>query len=161
MSIATRRRIPEVRAIFITPTPAGAMKSIQHVEAVAGKGLAGDRYGESVGTFSDRVGPARQVTFIEEESIEAIARDQKIVIDPSESRRNILTRGAALNHLVGREFRVGAVRLRGVKLCEPCAHLERLTGREGLTAALTHRGGLNAEVLMGGTICIGDEIVIE
>jgi MOSC domain-containing protein YiiM len=63
----------------------------------------------------------------------------------------------ALNHLVGREFQIGDVRLRGLKLCEPCSHLQQLTGKP-MIKALLHRGGLRAEILIGGTIKPGDRI---
>jgi MOSC domain-containing protein YiiM len=66
--------------------------------------------------------------------------------------------GVALNHLVGTEFRVGEVRLKGVRLCEPCGYLERVTGLP-VKAGLVHRGGLRAQVLSGGTIRVGDPVV--
>jgi len=59
--------------------------------------------------------------------------------------------------LVGRDFQVGEVRLRGVRLCEPCSHLEGLT-REGVLTGLVHRGGLRADIISGGTIRVGDAI---
>jgi MOSC domain-containing protein YiiM len=68
-----------------------------------------------------------------------------------------VTRGVPLNHLVGREFTVGGVRLRGIKLCEPCAHMESLS-RPGARKALLHRGGLRAQILESGTIRAGDPI---
>lgn len=69
-----------------------------------------------------------------------------------------MTRGVALNHLVGREFTIGDVTLRGVRPCEPCGHLERLT-RPGVLKGLIHRGGLRAVVVSGGVIRVGDAIV--
>ena len=79
------------------------------------------------------------------------------MLDPGNSRRNIVTKGVALNHLVGREFRVGEVTLRGIRLCEPCGHLEELT-QKGVMQALVHRGGLRAQILIDGTIRVGDTI---
>jgi MOSC domain-containing protein YiiM len=73
------------------------------------------------------------------------------------SRRNLLTRGVPLNHLIGREFTVGEVVLRGIRLCEPCDHLEGLTVK-GIKDGLHHRGGLRAEILHGGTLQPGDAI---
>ena len=70
-----------------------------------------------------------------------------------------MTRDVALNHLVEREFLIGRVRLRGTRLCEPCAHLEQLTER-GALRGLVHRGGLRAEILSGGTIHVGDPITL-
>ena len=86
-----------------------------------------------------------------------MARDNEMQIAPGDARRNVVTRGVALNHLVGREFRVGGVRLRGVRLCEPCSHLEGLT-RPGVLDGLVHRGGLRAQILTEGEIRVGDPI---
>ena len=87
----------------------------------------------------------------------ALQRDYQVEIDPGEARRNIVTRGVPLNQLVGREFEVGATRLRGTRLCEPCSHLEGLT-RKGVVRGLVHRGGLRADILAEGTIRVGDDI---
>jgi MOSC domain-containing protein YiiM len=62
-----------------------------------------------------------------------------------------------LNHLVGLEFQVGEVRLRGIRLCEPCAHLERLLDKP-VVPGLRHRGGLRAQVLTEGVIRVGDAV---
>jgi MOSC domain-containing protein YiiM len=78
-------------------------------------------------------------------------------LDPGATRRNIVTRGVPLKHLVGQQFRVGDVTLRGLRLCEPCAHLERLS-HPGVREALIHRGGLRAQILTDGTIRVGDSI---
>ena len=85
-------------------------------------------------------------------------RDYDVELDAGRSRRNIVTRGVALNHLVEKEFKIGAVTLRGTRLCEPCAHLEKLSGK-GVLRGLIHRGGLRAEISTGGTIRVGDEVV--
>ncbi|MFQ5896901.1 MAG: MOSC domain-containing protein [Candidatus Methylomirabilia bacterium] len=138
------------------------MVSVGEVRALAGRGLEGDRYFHRVGTYSDKPAPrggppAREVTLIEIEAIEALKREYGIALDPGDSRRNIVTRGVSLNHLVGREFRVGGVALRGARLCEPCSHLEQLT-QQGVLRALVHRGGLRAEILRDGMIRVGDSV---
>src|SRR5947208_13163227 len=132
----------EVVAIHIADEAEAQMRAVDRVRAVPGKGLEGDRYFRASGTYSDRPGPGREITLIESEAIEAMARDNELAIAPGEARRNVVTRGAPLNHLVGREFLVGGVRLRGIRLCEPCSHLEGLT-RRGVLAGLVHRGGLS------------------
>ena len=83
-----------------------------------------------------------------------------ITLAASESRRNVTTRGVALNDLVGRRFRVGDVVLQGTRLCEPCTHLEAVTGKP-LMRPLVHRAGLRAMILVGGTISVGDAIAAE
>lgn len=148
----------EVASIYIADRAEAPMRSVDRVRAVPGKGLEGDRYFEASGTYSSSPGPGREVTLIESEAIEAMARDNGITIPTGAARRNVITRGAPLNHLVGTEFDVGPVRLRGIRLCEPCSHLESLT-RKGLIAGLVHRGGLRAQVLTEGDIRVGDPIV--
>ncbi|TMI90280.1 MAG: MOSC domain-containing protein [Bacillati bacterium ANGP1] len=133
------------------------MIPVKEVRAVPGQGLEGDRYFHRKGTYSEKPGPDREVTLIEIEAIEALKRDYRVALDPGDSRRNIATRGVPLNQLVGREFTVGAVGLRGIRLCEPCGHLEGLT-REGVRAGLVHRGGLRAQILTGGVIRPGDPV---
>lgn len=134
-----------------------AMSSVPAVRAVPGKGLEQDRYHDGIGTFSKPGSPDREVTLIEEEAIEALRRDYEIAFDAGDSRRNIVTRGVPLNHFVGREFRVGEVTLRGIRLCEPCGHLERVSGRP-VRAGLVHRAGLRAQIVTGGIIRAGDPI---
>ena len=124
---------------------------------MTGKGLEGDRYFKQVGTYSNRPEPGRQVTLIEIETIEALKRDLNINLGLGDSRRNIVTRGAPLNHLVGKQFRVGSVTMRGTRLTEPCSYLESLT-MKGVRSSLEHRAGLSAQILDGGTVRVGDPI---
>ena len=147
----------EVVSLHITADRSTPTESVDSVRAVPERGLDGDRYFFERGTYSDRPGPWREITLIELEAIEALARDNELSVAPGETRRNVVTRGAPLNHLVGREFLVGEVRLRGVRLCEPCTHLEGLT-RRGMVSGLVHRGGLRAQILNEGTIRVGDPI---
>jgi len=147
----------QVMAIQITSSAGEKMVSIREVKAIAGKGLEGDRYLSERGKFSDKPGPARQLTLIELEAIEALQREDSIELSPLESRRNIVTRGVPLNHLVNKRFRLGDVVARGVKLCEPCEYLEEVTQKK-VISGLTHRGGLRAEILQGGIIRVGDKI---
>ena len=148
---------PTVLSIHIAPTAAAAMTSVKEVRAVKSKGLEGDRYAAKLGTYSKDPGSGRDVTLIESEAIEALRRDYQIELAADESRRNIVTRGISLNHLVGKDFRVGEAVLRGTRLCEPCAHMEKLTVK-GALRGLIHRGGLRAEIVKGGTIRVGDSI---
>jgi|SRR5664279_2753125 len=147
-----------VEAIHITDAAEAAMRSLAEVTAIAGVGLEGDRYAAKKGTFSAKDKPGRQITLVEAEAIEALERELGLVLAPGETRRNVVTRGVALNHLVGRDFSVGGARLRGHELCEPCSDLARMTGKPPILAGLVHRGGLRAEILEGGLIRVGDEV---
>jgi MOSC domain-containing protein YiiM len=132
------------------------MVAVPEMRAIAGSGIEGDRYCREEGTFSKKT-PSNQVTLIEAEALKAVAEDYGLAIAAEESRRNVVTCGMALNHLVGREFTIGGVRLRGLRLCEPCSHLEKLCGKQ-MIKALRHRGGLRAEILNDGIIKVGDII---
>jgi MOSC domain-containing protein YiiM len=143
-----------LEAIFIGAVKNQPLQAVQRAGLVAGAGIVGDRKNQS---NAKRPDPSGEVTLIEAEAIEAAGRDYNLQFEGLQSRRNLLTRGVALNHLVGREFQVGEVRLRGIMLCEPCGHLEKLT-IPGIREALIHRGGLRAQVLKGGTIAVGDRI---
>jgi MOSC domain-containing protein YiiM len=146
-----------VAALMIGLERKEPMISVPEVRAIAGAGLEGDRYCRERGTFSKKL-PSNQITLIEAEALEAAERDYGIELTAEESRRNVLTCGMALNHLVGREFQIGEVRLRGLKLCEPCTHLQQLTAKAVLKA-LRHRGGLRAEIMGGGVIKVGEKIM--
>lgn len=148
-----------VVAINIAPKGRAPMSTVSEARAVPGKGLDGDRYFHQVGTFSNKPGPDRELTLIEVEALEGLKRDYAIDLEPRDSRRNIVTRRVPLNHLVGREFKVGGATLKGIRLCEPCSHLEELT-RDGVKRGLVHRGGLRAEIVSEGTIRVGDAIEI-
>lgn len=150
----------ELAAIHIAPVKAGPMRALGSVRAVAGRGLEGDRYFLKAGTFTKAADPDRadrQVTLIEEEALAAAAAAGS-ALTAAQSRRNLLTRGVPLNHLVGKEFQVGSVRFRGLLLCEPCKHLEGLSV-PGARERLIHRGGLRAEVLTDGVLSVGDAVV--
>jgi MOSC domain-containing protein YiiM len=131
---------------------------VDAVEARAGEGLVGDRYFVQAGTFSKKKGPDREITLIETEALEALQRDYGETLAPVESRRNIATRGVPLNHLVGRQFRLGEVVVQGIRLCEPCGHLQKVSGKEKVKDGLQHRGGLRAQILKSGVIREGDEV---
>lgn len=139
-----------VHGIYTAPAEGAPTRPRTEVRAVPGMGLDGDRHAES--------GDAAQVSLIESEAIAAAQRDYGLTLEEGQARRNLVTVGVPLNHLVGREFTVGEVRLRGVSLCEPCGHLQELTGQK-VVRALRHRGGLYAEILSGGTIRPGDPVV--
>jgi len=149
-----------VESIHITPRAEAPMEAKAEITLRTGAGIEGDRYAIGTGTYSTKPKPGRQITLIEAEAIEALARELGMALAPGETRRNLVTRGVALNHLVGRDFSVGAVRLRGHELCEPCKYLAGLTGRADILPGLIHRGGLRAEILEGGVIRVGDEVRI-
>lgn len=143
----------KVLYIYTKPTAGADVQARDSVLAIPGRGLQGDRYAQNP---EGSTSPDQEVTLIEIENIEGV-KQHGIHLHPSQTRRNIVTQGIALNELVDAEFLVGEVRLRGVRLCEPCAYLEGLTAK-GLVKALVHKAGLRAQILNEGTITVGDEI---
>jgi hypothetical protein len=149
---ADRRSDGRVEALAIAAAAEAPMTLIDQATAHAGRGLDGDRYVRGEGTFSNPHSRGHDLTLIEAEVVEALG------VAPEVPRRNVVTRGIDLNALVGRRFRVGEVECEGQRLCEPCAHLQRLTD-PGLLRALVHRGGLRADIVSGGVIRVGDAVV--
>jgi len=140
-----------VEAIVIAPAAEAPPTRVEHARAIAGRGLDGDRYTDGSGTFSPGPGGGRALTLIEGEVLDELG------LAPEQARRNVVTRGMRLNPLVGARFKVGGLECAGRRLCEPCAHLERL-GEPGMLRALVHRGGLRADILADGEIAVGDAI---
>lgn len=139
-----------VAGILVAPAAEAPLRRVDTAAAAAGRGLVGDRYERSQGTFS-APGRGYELTLVEAEVLD------EIDLPWEDARRNIVTRGISLNALVGRRFRVGPVECVGRRLAEPCAHLEKLA-RPGLLRPLVHRGGLRADILTAGTISVGDEV---
>jgi len=107
-----------VISINVARSAEAPMESVEEIRAVPGKGLEGDRYFLRQGTYY-KPQPDRELTLVEAEAIEAFRDDFKLDFDLSATRRNVVTRGVPLNHLVGKEFWIGDVKARGLRLCEP------------------------------------------
>jgi hypothetical protein len=144
-----------VEALALAPTAEADMRLLDVAHALEGRGLDGDRYAASAGTFSPRTGhrPGYDLTLIAAEVLDELAAAGD-PIDFASTRRNVLTRGIDLDALIGSTFTIGDVLCRGRRRCEPCAHLERVSG-SGHLRPLIHRGGLRADILTGGTIRTG------
>ena len=139
----------EVIRISITPVAEDPMQAVNEVRAVPGRGLEGDRYFDH-----PKMEPKRELSLVEAEAIEAFRGEFKIDFGLDGTRRNVITRGVPLNHLVGKEFWIGDVKARGIQLCEPCATLQRLSHPKVLPG-LVHRAGLRAQILTEGMIRVG------
>jgi MOSC domain-containing protein YiiM len=146
-----------IEAIYIGAVEAAPLHEVPEARAETGKGLVGDRKYRDNFPPAKREQPGRDLTLIEAEALETLADEHGIELGPGESRRQLVTRGARLNPLVGKRFRVGEVECMGIELCEPCTHLQSLT-QPGVMRGLVHRGGLRADILKGGTIRPGDPV---
>ena len=136
-----------VEAIHLGAPRVAELWTVDSVVAVAGKGLEGDRH------FHEDGAPSGQaLTLVDADVVEEVG------LAPGATRRQLTVRGVNVNELVGKRFRVGEVECLGVELCEPCRHLEQMT-RPGIIKELAHRAGINADILAGGTIRVGDPVV--
>ncbi|MFL5957902.1 MAG: MOSC domain-containing protein [Solirubrobacterales bacterium] len=135
-----------VERITLVLDATGATRTVNSVDAEAGRGLEGDYHDD--------------LTLIAAEALDGLREDTGIELTGEQSRRNLLTRGIDLNALVGKTFRVGPIECVGVELCEPCAHLTSLTHPQVLRG-MVHRAGLNADILTDGEIAIGDPVVAQ
>ncbi|MDE2015333.1 MAG: MOSC domain-containing protein [Patescibacteria group bacterium] len=150
-----------VVGIFICSRAGDPLNSVPSAFAVAGKGLQGDRYEMGTGVYSKLENKVRQVSII---ASEAIIKANEGLIDrflPGETRRNIIVGGISpeeLNKLVGKEFYIGCVRMRGAELCHPCDRPSAITKKDDFRKAFQMRGGLLAEVLFDGPISVGDTL---
>lgn len=147
-----------VEGLAIAPAAEAGMQVVDAAQALAGRGLDGDRYAAGAGTFSPRADrrPGYDLTLVAAEVLDELAA-AGVAVDFAATRRNVLTRGIDVNALVGRTFRIGDVLCEGRRLCEPCVHLDRLSG-PGLIRPFIHRGGLRADVLSDGEIRPGAAI---
>jgi len=146
-----------VESLFIAASARQTPVSVAEVVAVVERGLQGDRYFYRRGSYSHWPGRGRDVTLIEAEVLASLPAN--CAISGAQARRNIVTRGLRLNALVGQFFQLGEVVLYGVRLCDPCTHLDKLT-QPGVMAALVGRGGLRADIIEGGVIRLGDGVAV-
>jgi MOSC domain-containing protein YiiM len=147
-----------VVALHICPRSYLPMRAQTCVTLIAGVGIQGDRYATNAGFYSDRPEPGRQITLFEEETLEALERDHKMVLCAADHRRNVTTRGVALNHLVKRQFRLGETILEGTRLSTPCRHIEQILGQDVFSLFL-NRCGLHARIVGGGVLRVGDKLI--
>lgn len=135
--------------IGIRPGRKKPLFSLQEVEAITQKGLAGDH-------FSGAVGSKRQVTLIQQEHINAVASFMQVKeVSPELLRRNIVTKGINLLALKDKTFWIGEVLLEYTGECHPCSRMEETLGAGGYNAMRGH-GGITARILNGGKISIND-----
>ena len=147
-----------VEGLAVAPAAEAPMQLLESAQARAGRGLDGDRYAAGAGTFSPRAErrPGYDLTLIAAEVLDELAAGGA-ALDFAGSRRNVLTRGIDLTALIGRTFRIGDVLCEGRRQCEPCSHLERLSG-PGVLRPLIHKGGLRVDIRSDGEIRLGAPI---
>lgn len=147
-----------IREIYIGPEREGPMTSVSRVQAIAGKGLTGDRYANGLGSYSKSKG-LRDVTLMEIESLWDFYRSTGIDLHPSLTRRNIITEGICLPDLIGQSFTIGSVPFLALRPCPPCTHLARLVGMPHILPGLARSAGIYAQILEDGMISVEDPLL--
>lgn len=146
-------------SIYVAPAAGAPIALVPHAEALAGRGLAGDRYAAGTGSFSRWPGKGRAVTLISAEALAEAEAAFGVDVSHGEHRRNLVVAGVDLRSLLGGRFRIGEALFEGARVCAPCKYLVRVTGQARAFDALVGRGGIRAEVLEGGVIAEGDAVV--
>ena len=142
----------KVSKICITNKSSEEMQDVTNVEVIANKGIVNDRY------FSENNDQDLQITLIESENIDYYNEISETKISYMNFRRNIITKGIQLNDLVGKEFLIGNIKMKGHRLCDPCRYLQEKLEQKNLVKKLLNRGGLRCEILTDGTISVNDPI---
>lgn len=145
-------------SIYVAPVAGALAARVPRVEAVAGRGLAGDRYASAVGSFSRWPGKGRAVTLVSAEALAEAEAAFGVALSDGEHRRNLVVAGVDLRALLGGRFQIGGALFEGARVCAPCKYLVRVTGQERIFDALVGRGGIRAEVIEGGTVSEGDPV---
>ena len=145
-------------SIYVAPSAGAPVVRVPRAEALAGRGLAGDRYAAGEGSFSRWPGRGRAVTLVSAEALAEAEAAFGVRVSEGQHRRNLVVEGVDLRGLIGGRFRIGGALFEGARVCAPCKYLVRVTGQERVFDALVGRGGLRAEVLEGGPFAEGDAV---
>ncbi len=138
------------------------MLNVNQIVLEVGKGIFGDRYYNQEGTFSNKgeIQPDRDVTLIEIKKINDLNKEHNLDITAEDLRRNIVVSNCDLNSLVGKEFQIGEVVLKGLRLCEPCSYLSNKLNNEEVLSQMVHKAGLRAQIIKGGSIDLNSQLEI-
>ena len=153
----------KIAKLLISKDTQSDMLNVNQIVLEVGKGIFGDRYYNQEGTFSNKgeIEPDRDVTLIEIEKIDALNKEYDLNITAEDFRRNIVVSNCDLNSLVGKEFQIGEVVLKGLRLCEPCKYLSNKLDNEQVLSQMVHKAGLRAQIIKGGSIDLNSQVEVK
>ena len=149
--------------LLISKDPKSTMLNLNQIVLEAGKGIFGDRYYNQEGTFSNKgeIEPDRDVTLIEIEKIDALNKEHNLDITAEDLRRNIVVSNCDLNSLVDKEFQIGEVVLKGLRLCETCKYLSDKLNEKKVLTEMVHKAGLRAQIIKSGSIDLNSQVEVK
>lgn len=146
--LQTLPQLGRVDWIGLRPVHRAPVVLAGEVQAVAGRGLEGDRARSGV----------REVTLIQAEHLIALASLlHRQPVDPSLLRRNLVVSGINLLALKDRHFQIGTAIMAYTGQAHPCSRMEEALGAGALNAMRGH-GGITARVIHSGTVRVGDAV---
>ena len=153
----------KIAKLLISKDTQSDMLNVNQIVLEIGKGIFGDWYYNQEGTFSNKgeIEPDRDVTLIEIEKIDALNKENDLNITAEDFRRNIVVSNCDLNSLVGKEFQIGEVVLKGLRLCEPCKYLSNKLDNEKVLSQMVHKAGLRAQIIKGGSIDLNSQVEVK
>ncbi len=123
---------------------------VPEIECIAGRGIKGDRFYDYKDDYKG------QITFFSFDIFEKLRLHFGLTDkSPGALRRNVITSGIDLNDLIGEDFSIQGVQLRGTAHCRPCYWLDQAVA-PGTEDFLQGNGGLRAQILTDGAITVGD-----
>ena len=143
----------KVLEIGISENKSNKIVNVNDVDAIKGKGLVDEKH------FKEDNKKRCQITLIEIENINHYNKITGTTIPAINFLRNIVTEGIQLNVLLGKEFFIGAVKVKAHDLCKPCKNLQESLQQKNTVKELLHTGGLRCEILSSGKICVDDQII--
>ena len=147
------RSIPQVGKVEwlgVRPAARAEIEVRQQIEVDVEHSILGDHYRGAAGS-------KRQVTLLQSEHLDVLQKILGVSIVPEMLRRNIVVSGINLQSLKGHEFQIGGAILKGTGNCPPCSRMEENLGPGGYNAMRGH-GGLTAQIVQSGTVCVGDRV---
>lgn len=160
-------QVGRLEAIVVRPARRQPAVEVECTVAFADIGLQHDRrYIESKLVDDSTVFKVsnRQVTLIQAEHIEVVAKLMNLPhLSAVMLRRNLVVSGInllAIKPLFKHQahlLKIGEVTLEVTGICAPCSRMEEVLGEGGYNAMRGH-GGVNARIVQGGVICVGDAV---
>ncbi len=122
---------------------------LKSVDLEPNRGIIGDRFENS----------KYPLTFINEEVMREVCKEQNLKYKPSLFRRNIVLSGINLQQLIGKQFSINGLRFEGIETCAPCTWMNAVM-KKGAYQLMSRRGGLRVKVIEKGTLSLGNNILI-